>query len=83
MSKKQSSLIRLTGLWVNESRDGDSFLSGQIGPTAGLLILPNKHKRPGSKAPDYIAYMSAGQEDEKDEPAEEPELSWKQNRSLF
>jgi len=56
-----SHLIRLTGLWRSESRQGESFLAGNISPTSKLLILPNNRKSRESD-PDYIAYLAPPEE---------------------
>lgn len=60
-------LIRLTGLWTQESQAGESYLSGSLSPSSRLLILPNTHKRQ-EHDPDYVAYLAPPLE-KKEEPA--------------
>lgn len=54
--EKNNSMIRLTGLWKNETKKGDPMLSGSISPSSNLVILPNKSQQ--GKGPDYIAYIA-------------------------
>lgn len=49
-------MIRLTGLWKNKTKAGESFLSGSISPTSRLLILPNT-KKTSPKEPDFTAFI--------------------------
>lgn len=50
-------LIRLTGLWKAISLAGQEYLTGDLSPTARLVILPNTSK--GSiKEPDFIAFLA-------------------------
>lgn len=50
--------IKLTGLWKQETRDGQDYLSGQMLPGAKLLIFPNSYKnKPGD--PDFVCYLAA------------------------
>lgn len=57
---------KLTGLWKNESKNGESYLSGSLG-MARLLVFPNGHKDKDSD-PDYVAYLvpSKKKEDKRD-----------------
>jgi hypothetical protein len=56
--KKQSNMVEIAGLWVNEPRGGgDKYLSGYLGG-AKLLGFKNKHKKPDSKEPDYRLYVA-------------------------
>ena len=66
-----SHLIRLTGLWRSESRQGDTFLAGNISPTSKLLILPNNRKQRESD-PDWIAYLAPPEERQDREQDREP-----------
>jgi len=56
-----SDMIKLTGLWKQDSKSGGSYLSGLVSPTSRLLVMPNKHKK-SDKEPDYIAFLSPGKE---------------------
>jgi hypothetical protein len=51
-----SDLVRLTGLWVNETKDGKKYFSGSLG-AARVVIFKNDHKET-DKHPDYILYLS-------------------------
>ena len=54
-----SNLVKLTGLWKRKSKkDGSQYLSGNLTPTATMIVLPNTHKRT-DKEPDYIAFVTA------------------------
>jgi len=64
---QESSLIRLTGLWKNESKTGATYLVGKLSPSSKILILPNTHKQQASE-PDYIAFL-APQLEKKDKEA--------------
>jgi hypothetical protein len=70
-----STLIRLTGLWRNESKAGDTFLAGSLSPSSKLLILPNGHKQKDSD-PDYIAYLAPQEKKAEDQqqPAKQSRL---------
>jgi hypothetical protein len=49
--------IKLTGLWKQESKDGESYLAGKISPSMRLMIFPNQFKKTDAD-PDYVAYMT-------------------------
>lgn len=54
-----NSLVKLTGLWKRKSKkDGSQYLSGNLTPTATMIVLPNTKKKT-DKEPDYIAFVSA------------------------
>lgn len=44
-------MIQLTGLWMNESKDGKKFMGGNLGG-ARFLVFKNEKKR-NDKDPDY------------------------------
>jgi hypothetical protein len=52
-----SKIINITGLWINKSKDGAQYLSGNLG-MAKVLVFKNKNKRPNSKDPDYNVCMA-------------------------
>jgi hypothetical protein len=54
---QESNLIRLTGLWKAESKNGSNYLSGSISNSSKLIILPNTRKQNASD-PDFIAYVA-------------------------
>ena len=53
--EQQVNRIRLTGLWKNETKDGEAYLAGSLGG-GRLLIFRNKRK--GKDAdPDYSLFI--------------------------
>jgi hypothetical protein len=58
-----SNLIRLTGLWKNITKAGDTMLSGNFSPSSKLIVLPNTRKQKDSD-PDYIAFMAPSEKKE-------------------
>ena len=49
-------MIRLTGLWKNKAKDGNTFLSGNLNGISSLLVMPNTFKKKENE-PDYIVYI--------------------------
>jgi hypothetical protein len=45
-------MINITGLWLNKSDKGETYMAGNVGYGARVLIFKNKSKR-GDKDPDY------------------------------
>lgn len=69
--------VKLTGLWKNESKDGESFLSGSLGGVR-VLVFKNKYKKT-DKDPDFNLFFAP--KEEKERPAREaagvdPELGF-------
>jgi hypothetical protein len=52
-----SEMIKLGGLWVNETKAGEKYFSGKLSPTTNVLIFKNKYKE-SEKHPDYIMYLA-------------------------
>ena len=48
--------LKLTGLWKNQDKNGETYLAGNLTPTARLVIFPNGFKN-GDRDPDLIAYL--------------------------
>lgn len=61
-------MIRVTGLWVNKSKDGVSYFQGKLTPTLNILIFKNTKKRPGTKDPDYNLCFAPVEQQESSEP---------------
>ena len=59
-----SNLVRLTGLWENQSKQGGKYLVGSISPSSRLLIFPNRKKQKDSD-PDFVAYIAPQEKREK------------------
>lgn len=74
-------MIKLTGLWKQESKAGNSYLSGLVSPTSRLLVIPNTHKKEG-REPDFIAFLAPGKDAGSSEASEEPNVK-KQEASQF
>lgn len=53
-----SKLIKLTGVWMQKTKSGDSFMAGKVNQGMSLLIFKNKNKRPGTNDPDYNAFLA-------------------------
>lgn len=58
--------IKLTGLWKNKDKKGNTFLSGSLNSISNLMIMPNTFKKEDDdKAPDYYLYLSAKEKEVK------------------
>jgi uncharacterized protein (DUF736 family) len=57
-----SDLINLGALWLNESKNGEKYMSGYLGE-ARLVIFKNKHKEE-DKHPDYKVFIAKGKKQE-------------------
>jgi len=55
-----SDMVMLTGLWLNEAKDGSKFMAGQLG-NARVLLFKNKNKK-GEKSPDYFLFLASPHE---------------------
>lgn len=61
-------LVKLTGLWKSEMKNGGKMLSGSLNAITSLLIMPNTFKKE-PKEPDYYLYLKPKEKTEK--PAQE------------
>lgn len=57
-----SQLLKLTGLWVSETKNGRKMLSGEIRPGLKLLVLENKGAT--GNQPRYEAFLAPHQKQE-------------------
>jgi hypothetical protein len=66
-----SQLLKLTGLWVSETKTGRKMLSGEIRPGLKLLVLEN----PGATGnqPRYEAFLAPRQKREQQDTPPAPE----------
>lgn len=56
---------KLTGLWKNKDKNGNTFLSGSLNAITQIMVMPNTFKQEGdSKAPDYYMYIAAKEKTE-------------------
>ncbi len=72
-------MVKVTGLWENETSRGDKYFSGSIGG-AKILIFKNGYKDKDNQ-PDYILYFANKQRDEEGgngevKPEEKEEIPW-------
>ena len=56
--------VKLTGLWKNKMKNGDTFLTGKLNSQAGFIILPNSFKKQ-EKDPDYYLYLRQNEKEDK------------------
>ncbi len=57
-------MTKLTGVWRNQDKNGNTYLSGSLSPITNLLIMPNTFKKSGDKAPDYFVYIAPKEKQE-------------------
>lgn len=55
MEKKQT--VKLMGLWENEDKQGQIYLSGTLG-NARVLVFRNGFKKPGDNSPDWVVQLA-------------------------
>ena len=48
--------VRLTGLWKEKTKEGDTYLTGTLNQGSRFYIMPNKHKKT-DKDPDYNLFL--------------------------
>ena len=63
MNSNNNGLVRLGGLWKNQSKDGKTYLSGTFGG-ARVMIFPNGYKEKDSD-PDFILNIAQNQPKDK------------------
>ena len=61
MADKESDLVEIGGLWLNESKGGEKYFSGSLG-SARLIIFKNKFKEADNQ-PDYRLYVAPRKKD--------------------
>ena len=66
-----SQLLKLTGLWVSETKAGRQMLSGEIRPGLKLLVLENKGAT--GNQPRYEAFLAPHQKQEQQDTPPAPE----------
>ena len=52
-------MVRIGGMWKNETKQGKTYLAGSFGG-ARLMVFPNGYKEKDSD-PDYVLCISQGQ----------------------
>jgi hypothetical protein len=66
-----SDMFEATGLWINTTKDGESYMSGSMG-NLKINVFRNKYKKEGDRQPDYRLCVS---EREKKQEAQQPQAS--------
>ena len=56
MTDNNERRIKLSGLWLNESKAGEKYFSGSLGSNGKLLIFKNGKKSKDTD-PDYSLYL--------------------------
>jgi len=56
-------MIELTGLWLNKTKDGKTYMKGSIGQGT-VLVFKNENKEEGSNQPDYKVCLAEKQKKE-------------------
>ena len=62
-------MLNLTGLWVNESKDGKRYMAGNLGGVR-ILVFKNQHKRKDND-PDYTLCLAERERKNDNAPADE------------
>lgn len=62
MSEK-ADLIKVTGLWQSEDRNGNMVLSGNLNGNARIVIFFNTHKEADNQ-PDFNLYITKNEKQE-------------------
>lgn len=55
--KKESGLIELAGLWINQAESGMKYFAGKLNGL-NIVIMKNKYKEEGTNQPDYKMFLS-------------------------
>ena len=55
---EKSELVKVTGLWKSEDRNGNMVLSGSLSGTARVLILVNQYKAEQERGPDFNMFIT-------------------------
>lgn len=50
-------MTKITGLWKNTNKKGETYLSGSLTPISKILIMANDYKKEGDKSPDYFMHI--------------------------
>lgn len=58
-----SSMVKLGGLWLGKTKGGKSYMSGNLGASARLLVFKNEFKKDGDNQPDYVLFLAPRQQE--------------------
>ena len=53
--------LRLGGLWKGQTKSGETFYSGGLGPSLRMLVFKNNFKQ-GEKDPDLVIYLAPAED---------------------
>ena len=56
-------MIKVTGLWKQTDKSGNTFLSGNVNPISSIMVMPNTFKKE-DKEPDYFLYFKQNEKKE-------------------
>ena len=65
-------MFKVTGLWLNESGEGEKYFSGNIGGMR-VLVFKNSFKEEGSNEPDYNLFFAENRKKDTPKLADVPE----------
>ena len=60
---EKNNLIKLTGLWKKEGKDGNVFFQGKLSYNTNLLLFKNQYKN-NEKDPDLVLYIGKAEKKE-------------------
>lgn len=64
--------IKLTGLWQNKSKSGETYYGGNLSPGVRILVFKNGFKE-GEKDPDLVMYLAPVERQVQPDPKPESE----------
>jgi len=59
----ENNMIKLTGLWKKEGKEGNVFFQGRLSYSTNLLLFKNQYKN-SEKDPDLILYIGKAEKKE-------------------
>ena len=62
VTKKKSDLVKISGLWLNKDKNGNTYMSGNMGG-ARIVILKNTYKEK-DEHPNYNLFVAPFQKKE-------------------
>lgn len=67
--------LKLTGLWKQTDKQGNTYLAGNLNQISRVMIMPNSYKK-AEKDPDYFLYLSPNQRRRAAQRKPDHELAW-------
>ena len=59
----ENNMIKLTGLWKKEGKEGNVFFQGRLSYSTNLLLFKNQYKN-SEKDPDLVLYIGKAEKKE-------------------